>query len=143
MPSVGDACKLPGMSGSPPTPAPFDANSGESVSPHAGSTASIIAVVCAALGCVGWGAVLLLAQSTDSGEQLAQTMTSLVNAMIVGVIGGPSLLLSLVALWLQRRATRLPAGIAAKGLGIIGLVLAVVALVFRGGDLIGVLRELI
>jgi len=132
------------MSGSPPTPAPFDANSGGSGSSsvRAGSTASIIAVVCAALGCVGWGAVLILAQSTDSGEQLAQTMTSLVNAIIVGVIGGPSLLLSLTALWLHRRTNGSAASRAAKWLGLIGLILALLALVLCRGDVFSVLADL-
>lgn len=104
----------------------------------------MLAFVCAALGCVGWFSVWLLLQPTDQSEQLARHMTALINTIVMGAIGGPSLLLSVVGAVLSQKSIRAECRSAAQigfRLSVIGLILAVVLISLRIPEIFKVMAD--
>ncbi|MBI5760874.1 MAG: hypothetical protein HZA46_20320 [Planctomycetales bacterium] len=105
-------------------------------------TAGVVAVACSALGCLGWLLVVVWLRTPDQGEQLARFFEALANVLKLSVIGGVSVLLSLIGLWLGRKTARKghrSLARASVSLAVLGLVIALVVVIAR---LPGALRVL-
>jgi hypothetical protein len=105
-------------------------------------TAGVVAVVWSAQGCLGWLLVVVWLRTPDQGEQLARFFEALANVLKLSVIGGVSVLLSLIGLGLGRKTARKghhSLALASLSLAVLGLVIALVVVVIR---LPGALRVL-
>jgi hypothetical protein len=96
------------------------------------ATAGVVAVVCSALGCLGWLLVVVWLRTPDQGEQLARFFEALANVLKLSVIGGVSVLLSLIGLGLGRKTARKghrSLALTSISLAVLGLVIALVMVV--------------
>jgi hypothetical protein len=109
-----------------------DAGGQASVARSATAPSAKGAIICSALGGLGWLALVPLLDPCDQSEQLARHFSALFNLIVISVVGGLATLVSLLGLFLSRRAKTRgnpPAAKVAARLAAVALAIGLVVLI--------------